>query len=92
MSESDSDKREQVARQCAVVVALADRLGGVRKDYEKLVRGGYVDDLLDMIGSETSRQMELLGDVLNGMDAVDQDDEWMTPVFEEARRRWPSND
>jgi hypothetical protein len=24
------------------------------------------------------------------MDAVSEEDEWLTPVFKEAQRRWPS--
>lgn len=84
-----SDKREQVARQCEAVAHLASNLAGVRRDYAKLIRSGAVDDLLELVGAETARQMEVLGDELNGMDAVDKDDESLAPVFAEAQRLWP---
>jgi hypothetical protein len=83
-------KQDQVAAQCRVVAALCERLGGVSKDYAMLIGSGALRDLLDMIGERTAAQMELLGDELNGMDAVGEEDEWMTPIFEEARRLWPN--
>jgi hypothetical protein len=84
-----NDKREQVALQCAAVAHLAQALAGVRSDYVALVRSGALDQLLDQLGAETAQQMEMLGDILNGMDAVADDDEWLTPVFAEAQRLWP---
>jgi hypothetical protein len=85
------EKREQVALQCAAVAHLAGVLAGVRKDYAALIRGGRMDDLLDSVGAETAQQMNLLGDILNGMDAVAEGDEWLTPIFEEARRMFGSD-
>jgi len=83
-------KQEQVAAQCKVVAALCERLAGVSKDYAALIEAGSLTDLLDMIGERTAAQMEMLGDELNGMDAVSADeDDWMTPIFEESQRLWP---
>jgi hypothetical protein len=45
---------------------------------------------VDLAGKMSASLMETLGDVLNGMDAVSEEDEWLTPVFKEAQRRWPS--
>lgn len=43
-----------------------------------------------MSGARTACQMEILGDILNGMDAVDDaEDGWLSPVFEEAHRMFP---
>ena len=83
-----SSKQDQVAAQCRVVAALCGRLANVSSDYAMLVAKAQVDDLLDMIGYRTARQMEMLGDELNGMDAVAPEDYWMAPVFHEARRLW----
>lgn len=85
-----STKREQVARQCEAVAHLASNLAGVRRDYATLVRSGALEELLDRIGAETARQMEVLGDELNGMDAVNEDDASLAPVFAEAHRLWPA--
>jgi len=84
-------KQEQVAAQCNVVAALCERLAGVSRDYAALIERNSLTDLLDMIGERTSAQMEMLGDELNGMDAVSaEEDDWMTPIFEEAHRLWPT--
>jgi hypothetical protein len=91
MNETMTTKQEQVAAQCKVVAALCERLGGVSGDYAALIERGHLTDLLDMIGKQTAAQMETLGDELNGMDAVSvEEDDWMTPIFKEARRLWPS--
>jgi hypothetical protein len=87
-----NNKREQVALQCEAVARLASDLAGVRQDYAKLIRLGLVDDLLDLVGRETARQMEMLGDELNGMDAVGEDRTSLTPVFAEAQRLWPTQE
>jgi hypothetical protein len=83
------EKRKQVANQCRVVAHLATVLAGVRADYVKIIESGHMDRLLDQIGDETARQMEDLGDIINGMDAVDEEDEWENPIFKEAQQLWP---
>jgi hypothetical protein len=36
--------------------------------------------------------METLGDILNGMNAVDEkEDAWLDPIFREAQRLWPDD-
>lgn len=83
------DKRTQVVAQCRAVSALCTRLATVSNDYATLISSGRLEELLDIVGARTAEQMEILGDILNGMDAVAPGDEWMTPVFEEAQRLWP---
>ena len=80
-----SDKQIQVADQCKVVAHMAGVLAKVHGDYEKLVRAGCFETLLDTVGKRTSELMEDLGDILNGMDAVSEDDDWTHPVFENRK-------
>jgi hypothetical protein len=84
--------REQVTAQYRVVAQLAQSLADVHSQLAPFVgSGGHEDALLEMRGERSAEIMELLGDILNGMDAVDGDeDEWMNPVFHEAQRLWPS--
>ena len=87
---SDEERRIQVAKQCEAVAHLATTLAGVHKDYAMLFREGHATTLIDMVGERTAYLMETLGNILNGMDAVDeQEDAWLGPVFAEAHRLWP---
>lgn len=88
----DEKLKEQVAQQCKVVAHLATALAQVHSERAEIIAaGGYEGGaLLDMVGRQTARLMETLGDILNGMDATDEDeDAWVDPVFKEAHRRWP---
>lgn len=78
----DDAKRQQVADQCKVVAHLAGALAKVHLDYEKLIREKAFDGLVEQIGVRTSSIMEELGDILNGMDAVSEEDEWTHPIFD----------
>jgi hypothetical protein len=84
--------RKQVAAQCGVVAHLAIALAQVHQDYARIFKGGPspADSLLDMKGRHTASLMERLGDILNGMDAITDEDEWTVPIFKEAQRLWPS--
>lgn len=85
------EKRKQVAAQCRAVAKLATALAAVHADHAKLFEAGPSphDDLIDMIGDRSAGFMETLGDMLNGMDAADDDADTLAPVFEEAHRLWP---
>lgn len=85
------EKREQVAKQCEAVAHMATALAKVNADYARLLRAGHMDALIDIVGQRTAGLMEVLGDILNDMDAVDGDeDDWVGPVLAEAQRLWPS--
>lgn len=83
------EKREQVARQYEVIEHMASVLISIGRCNAGLLREGKLDELIEMLGESTARQMEFLGDILNGMDAVDESDARFDPVFEEAQRLWP---
>jgi hypothetical protein len=77
---SMDEKRKQVAAQCRAVVRMADNLAEVYDAKAVLFNlgAGPGDDLLDIVGKESGRHMDVLGDLLNGMDAVTEDDEAAT--------------
>lgn len=84
------EKREQVAKQYEVVAHLAKALATVHEQVVPLIREGYQDDLLDIEGNRSARIMERIGDILNGMDAVDEkEDSWVNPVFRKAHKLFP---
>lgn len=86
----DDETHIQVANQCKVVAHLATAIAGVFSDYEAMFRDNAAPLLIAQVGERSARLMETLGDILNGMDAATEEDEWTSPIFEEARRRWPA--
>ena len=86
---TDEEKRKQVAAQCRAVSHMANSLAQIYSDYDEMFERGCMDSLIDQVGKRTAAWMETLGDMLNSIDAVTKEDEWMTPVFEEANRLWP---
>ncbi len=81
-------KRAQVSAQCRAVAHMAKSLADV-----SLAMAYHVDDrILDTVGKQTAHQMEVLGNILNGMDAVTDEDDWITPIMIVAQRTWPTND
>lgn len=88
---TNEEKRAQVIAQCKVVVHLATALANVHSDKAQLLKTGRLDDLIEMNGERSASIMETLADILNGMDAVDaEEDAWTDPVFKLAHQLWPS--
>jgi hypothetical protein len=87
---SDEDKRKQVADQCRVVAHMARVLASIHEHHGRTVSARPYE-LTDMIGDQTTALMETLGDILNGMDAVSEEDEWVNSILAEAVRLWPQN-
>lgn len=87
------EKRLQIADQCKVVAHLARALADISGDYEKMMRddacAGGMDNIADIVGNRTARHMNVLGDILNGMDAATDEDEWTAPIFERAHTMFP---
>lgn len=87
-----SGTREQVIAQCKVVAYLAKKLAEVHEDKSDIyVTVPMSDGLIEIVGRQTSGFMEKLGDMLNAMDAVDEEDAWTNPIFDAAHATWPSN-
>ena len=84
------DLRKQVALQCKAVAHLATALAQVNLDCAKMFEDGAAESLIQPVGKRTAHLMEVLGDILNGLDATDEADAWLAPIFEEAQRLWPA--
>ena len=86
----DEDKRQQVLDQCKAVHHMAMV---IMKLYEPSqlpsIYAAPNCTVLDIAGRRTAELMEFLGDTLNGMDAVEYGDDWMTPIFERAHQMFP---
>lgn len=85
----DDAKMKQVADQCRAVRHMAEALAKLHDDYAIMFDSGAAENLVDQVGKRTAGLMETLGDILNGMDAVTEEDDWITPIMHEAQRRWP---
>lgn len=83
---------QQIAAQCRVVAHLAASIADVHRDLERiyLTSPKAAEDIASIAGPRSARLMEQLGDILNGMDACDEDDEWTAPIFAEAQRLYPA--
>lgn len=82
------DKRIQVQNQCRAVVHMAHQVANLCAD-DIQIAGHITEAILDIMGQRTARLMELLGNELNNMDAVSDDDKWMDGIFEEAHKMFP---
>ncbi len=87
---ASEETMKQIVDQCKVVAHLARALATVHDDYATIFASGDKgpQDIADSVGRRTARIMETLGDILNGMDAVSDGDEWTSPIFREANRLW----
>lgn len=85
-----ADKRQQVIDQCKVVAHLATALAKVHHDYITIMAQPASESILDQVGERTAGFMEDLGNMLNGMDATDEADDWTAPIFAEAQKLWPA--
>lgn len=83
-------KAKQVALQCRVVRLLCANVSEAHKGYAEMLAVGCGPASLESIGRRSARVMEALLHVVQAMDAPeDEDDDWMKPVFEQARRLFP---
>lgn len=83
--------KEQVIAQSRVVAHLAKQIAIVHEQTSDAYNSVDMSPtLIDLVGNRTASAMEALGDILNGMDAVDDDEDgWTAPVFEAAQKLWP---
>jgi hypothetical protein len=82
-------KAKQVAEQCRVVRLLCASVSEAHRGYAEILGVGCSAASLESIGRRSAHAMEALGELIKSMQADDEDDEWMLPVFAEARRLFP---
>ena len=83
--------KQQVLDQYRVVAHLAKQLSIVHEQSAEHWALAPLDEMMiDMLGQRSASIMEELGDILNGMDAVDPaQDGWCDPIFHAAQNAWP---
>ncbi len=85
------EDRDLMMAQCKAVAHLAQAVANVHTDKAAFLATApsAADRLVGHLGPQTAAIMETLGDILNDMDAVDEEeDAWVTPIFAAARARW----
>lgn len=83
--------REQVVAQLRAVAHLAKQISTVHEQKaDAYAEIAMEEGFIDLVGYESAALMETLGNILNNMDAVDEDEDgWMEPVFKVAQATWP---
>lgn len=74
----------QVADQCRVVAHFAHLIGHVYADKARLAGADEAKTLHDMWLRQSADLIETFGNILNGMDAVTDEDEWTFPIVEKS--------
>ena len=83
-------KAEQIRRQYDAVARLARTVAELHEESLFSVTDDANDALLDIKGRRSAYIMEMLGDIINGMDAAVEEDRDLDPVFEMAHAMFPS--
>ncbi|MCP4967931.1 MAG: hypothetical protein GY926_22190, partial [bacterium] len=79
------ERRHQIVNQHRAVAALARSLAELMEDKAWAINTGLLDTLADTHDQDSLALMNTLGDVLNDMDAVDEDlEEFVGVVFASA--------
>jgi hypothetical protein len=83
-----AERRQQVIDQCKVIAHMATALAEVHSHKAKLSEV-MKDDMIEFLGPHTAGLMDAVGDILNGIDAVDsKEDAWTHPIFHRALKMW----
>ena len=78
----------QAHDQCRAVVHMALSLAEVYAA-RAVILSSSANAPIEIIGESSAATMEYLGDLLSSMDAVEEGDAWLDPIFEAAHARWP---
>lgn len=84
------ETRAQVIAQYRAVAHMAKALAAVHEQMADMFEAAPEASHSTIAGPRSAYIMETLGNILNGMEAVDSDeDAWLDPIFAAARRLWP---
>lgn len=87
-----TDRQTALVAMCMEVARMAENIAGVNWELAVLNAAHPNSDegFVDYVGRLAHKRMEMLGDILNGMDAVmAEDEERSKPIFEMARKNFP---
>jgi hypothetical protein len=84
-----ADLRTQVGAQASVIAHMAKQIAKVYEELCEIYASSSNESFLRMVGRDSADRMELLGNMMNNMDIVTDEDAWVDPIFEEANRLWP---
>ena len=79
-------REEQVAAQYRVVAHMAEALADIHIQTIPLIEGGSLGVSLNIQAERSAKLIEVLGNILNSMDAIiPEQDAWMYPIIESSR-------
>ena len=88
MSDQTITSQAQIAAdQCRVVAHFAQAISDIYTSKASIVAGGEASSLHAMWIEHTDAMMETLGNILNGMDAVTDEDAWTFPIVRASVER-----
>lgn len=82
---------EQVINQCKAVSHLAAALKEIHDDYAILL-GEEKQPIpigINTVGQRTAFYIETIMDWLENIDSLTEEDEWLNPILEQARKSFP---
>lgn len=79
----------QAHDQCRAAAHLSGILEKIYTAQAEILISGR--GLVDYMGGCSAGALEVLGDLVNEMDANNEDDEWIDPIIEAAQVRWPAD-
>lgn len=88
--QDETEVRAQIAAQYRAVAYLARAIADVHDQLTPAIKRGSCDGIASIQGPRSAAIMEILGDILNGMDAVDEEDAVLDHVFEKAHELYPN--
>ena len=84
-----SEKNEQLKSQYKAVAHLARSMANLCDEMSTIADLDNFQNIVDIQGERTHYWMDQLGTMLDSCDAVSEDDEWIAPLYDEARRIFP---
>src|SRR4051812_40714364 len=86
---TEAEKIEQVKAQYRAIVQMAREIADLHEEIVERIPQ-HIGQVLDVVGPQSARFMEDLGDMMNALDIVEKEDDWMQPIFERAHELYPA--
>jgi len=95
MTTQPNDKlviQQQIVDQCRAIAHIAVQIANIHAELATIYEKNIPENILMVVGKRTAGLMEQLGDIMNGMDAVDTDDAWLDPIFDRSQSMFLSRE